>query len=104
MRDLGQPKLNLGGAGDPAGLTPVKEVGGGQVQEKHKQRLAEIIAALNDLFEGERTDGDKVAFCDGWAAILRHRRPDRAVSDGARHAARCSTGTGSACRSGARRG
>ncbi|WP_191057591.1 type I restriction endonuclease subunit R [Geminicoccus harenae] len=65
MRDLGQQKLNLNGASRAPGLTPVKEVGGGQVQEKHKQRLSEIIASLNDLFEGELTDGDKVAFFEG---------------------------------------
>ncbi|WP_431283163.1 type I restriction endonuclease subunit R [Humitalea sp. 24SJ18S-53] len=70
MRDLGQQKLNLGGTGDTPGLTPVKEVGGGQVQEKHKQRLDEIIAALNDLFEGELTDGDRVAFFEGVRAKL----------------------------------
>ncbi|MDB5370659.1 MAG: type restriction endonuclease subunit, partial [Roseomonas sp.] len=31
---------------------------------KHKQRLQEIILALNDLFEGEITDGDAVAYVD----------------------------------------
>jgi type I restriction enzyme R subunit len=36
----------------------------GQVQEWQKQRLGEIIRALNDLFEAELTDGDRVAFAE----------------------------------------
>jgi type I restriction enzyme R subunit len=66
MRDLGQQKLNLGGGDAPnAPLTPVTETGSGQVQDKHKMRLAEIIQAINDLFEGEVTEGDAVAYVDG---------------------------------------
>jgi type I restriction enzyme R subunit len=64
MRDLGQQKLNLGGAGDAPGLKPVTDIGSGQIQDKHRQRLAEIIAALNDLFESDVTDGDAVAYVD----------------------------------------
>jgi type I restriction enzyme R subunit len=64
MRDLGQQRLNLSG-GEPAdGLKPPTEVGSGQVQDRQKQRLAQIIQALNDLFEGELTDGDRVAFTE----------------------------------------
>jgi type I restriction enzyme R subunit len=64
MRDLGQQKLNLAGAEAGPALAPVTEVGSGQVQDKHKQRLREIIAAMNDLFEGEITEGDTVAYVD----------------------------------------
>jgi type I restriction enzyme R subunit len=64
MRDLGQQRLNLAG-GEPAeGLKPPTDVGSGQVQDRQKQRLGEIIRALNDLFEGELTDGDRVAFAE----------------------------------------
>ena len=38
------------------------EAGTGQVQIKHKDLLDEIIAKVNDLFEGELTDGDKMAY------------------------------------------
>ena len=62
MRDLGQRDLAL--AGDGAPLQPVTDVGSGQVQDKHKARLAEIIVALNDLFEGDLTDGDRVSFVE----------------------------------------
>ena len=65
MRDLGQQKLNLGGNALAAPLTPVTETGSGQVQDKHKLRLQEIISAINDLFEGEITEGDAVAYVDG---------------------------------------
>jgi type I restriction enzyme R subunit len=65
MRDLGQQKLNLGGADPPVvPLTPVTETGSGEVQDKHKMRLAEIIQAMNDLFEGV-TDGDAVTYVEG---------------------------------------
>jgi type I restriction enzyme, R subunit len=43
MRDLGQQKLNLGGGDPPGGLKPPTEVGSGEVQDRQKQRLAEII-------------------------------------------------------------
>ena len=38
------------------------EAGSGAVQDKHKLRLAEIIRAINDLFEGDITEGDAVAY------------------------------------------
>jgi type I restriction enzyme R subunit len=62
MRDLGQRPPNLGGAGPAEGLKPPTEVGSGQVQDREKQRLAGIIRVPNDLFEGDLTDGDRVAF------------------------------------------
>ena len=64
MRDLGQQKLNLGGA-DPADpLQPLTESGSGAVQDKRKLQLAAIIQAINDLFEGDVTEGDAVAYVD----------------------------------------
>ena len=65
MRDLGQQRLNLGTDQPAEKLTPMTDAGSGRVQDKHKQRLAEIIAAINDLFEGEVTDGDAVTYVDG---------------------------------------
>jgi type I restriction enzyme R subunit len=61
MRDLGQQKLNLGGGEDAPKLPAVTDVGSGQVQDKHKLRLDQIIAAINDLFEGGITEGDSVS-------------------------------------------
>lgn len=61
MRELGQQKLVLDGAGETPTLQPVTDVGSGQVQDKHKQRLSDIIAAINDLFT-DATPGDVVSW------------------------------------------
>lgn len=61
LRNRGKRDLSLGsGEGDP--LKPMTETGGGEVQDKEKARLAEIISKVNDLFEGDLTDGDKVTY------------------------------------------
>jgi type I restriction enzyme R subunit len=70
MRDLGQQRLNLGAGEGAEGLKPPTDVGSGQVQDRRKQRLTEIIRALNDLFEGELTDGDRVAFAESLRSKL----------------------------------
>ncbi|WP_197446896.1 hypothetical protein [Tautonia plasticadhaerens] len=38
------------------------EAGGGSVQEKQKALLNEIIQRVNELFEGELTDQDKLVY------------------------------------------
>lgn len=43
-------------------LDPIGEAGSGAVQEKQRAWLAEIIAKLNDLFEGDLTDQDKLVY------------------------------------------
>jgi len=43
-------------------LEPITEAGSGSVQEKEKARLAEIIQKVNDLFQGELTDQDKLVY------------------------------------------
>lgn len=48
--------------GDKPKLVPIKEAGSGSVQEKEKARLAEIIAKVNDLFEGDLTEGDQLVY------------------------------------------
>ena len=48
--------------GDNPKLEPISEAGGGSVQEKQKARLNEIIAKVNDLFDGELTDQDKLVY------------------------------------------
>ncbi len=65
MKDLGQQKLNLSGEAQATPLSPVTDVGAGQVQDRQKKLLAEIVEALNDLFVGDLTDGDKVSFYEG---------------------------------------
>ena len=43
-------------------LPPIKEAGGGGITEKERARLREIIERVNDLFEGELTDEDKLTY------------------------------------------
>jgi type I restriction enzyme, R subunit len=47
---------------DTPKLAPLTESGGGSVQEKEKARLAEIITKVNDLFEGELTENDRLVY------------------------------------------
>lgn len=58
----GRRDLALGGEGER--LKPMTELGSGEVQEKDKVRLAEIIARVNELFDGDLTDGDKLVYVD----------------------------------------
>jgi len=43
-------------------LQPMQEAGSGAVQEKDKARLSEIIEKVNELFAGDLTDADRIAF------------------------------------------
>jgi type I restriction enzyme R subunit len=56
LKDQGKRQLTLG-EGESPKLQPLTEAGAGSVQEKEKARLEEIIAKVNDLFEGDLTDG-----------------------------------------------
>lgn len=61
LRDLGRRTMSLG-EGDRPKLGPITEAGSGTVQEKEKARLAEIIERVNDLFDGELTDTDRLVY------------------------------------------
>ncbi len=61
LKKLGKRNLVLG-EGEAPKLQPMTEAGTGQVQEKQKALLDEIIAKVNDLFEGELTDDDKLVY------------------------------------------
>jgi type I restriction enzyme R subunit len=64
LKNRGRRDLPLGdGAeGEDVSLKPLTEAGSGEVREKEKALLAAIIAAVNDLFEGELTDDDKLVY------------------------------------------
>ena len=49
-------------SGDNPKLEPITEAGDGSVQEKQKALLNEIIQRVNDLFEGDLTDQDKLVY------------------------------------------
>ncbi len=52
--------LALGGDGEK--LQPITATGSGSVQDKEKALLTEIIEKVNDLFQGEITDDDKLIY------------------------------------------
>ena len=61
IKSLGDPTLNLA-AGEAVKIDPTDDIGSGQVQDKAKVALAELIAKVNDLFEGDLTPGDKLVY------------------------------------------
>ena len=61
IKDMGNPKLNLG-VGEPVPIYATSETGSGQVQDKQKVLLQELIARVNDLFEGDLSPGDKLVY------------------------------------------
>lgn len=54
-------------AGESCGLTSVSDVRSGKPHDLEKQRLAEIIDRLNDLYGAEVSDDDKLHFASGIA-------------------------------------
>lgn len=60
LADKGKRTLALGGEGEK--LQPITETGSGSIQEKQKALLAEIVAKLNDLFQGDVTDDDQLIY------------------------------------------
>lgn len=61
LNDKGKRDLPLG-QGDPVQLPPLTDPGTGEVRDPEKVLLAEIIARVNDLFEGDLTDDDKLVY------------------------------------------
>jgi len=61
LKDRGKQSMKLPDGNYPT-LAPLTGVGTGEIREKQKAYLTEIIAKLNDLFGSETTDGDKVSF------------------------------------------
>ena len=61
IKSLGDSALHLG-EGDAVYIDPSDDQGSGEVQDKLKIALAELIARVNDLFEGDLTPGDKLVY------------------------------------------
>ncbi|WP_230487756.1 DEAD/DEAH box helicase family protein [Novosphingobium sp. ES2-1] len=61
LKDQGQRNLSIGGDEKPK-LPPITGVGSGMIHDKEKTLLAEIIAKVNDLFEGDLSDGDQLVY------------------------------------------
>ncbi|TAK18299.1 MAG: type I restriction endonuclease subunit R [Myxococcaceae bacterium] len=61
LKSAGKQSLSLG-VGDGPKLAPLTDAGSGRVQEKEKALLHEIVEKVNDLFEGELTEQDKLVY------------------------------------------
>lgn len=64
LKHQGAAKLQLGEADGDYKLHPINEAGSGQIQEKEKARLSEILQKVNDLFDGDLTEHDMLAFVE----------------------------------------
>ena len=61
LKSLGKRAMSLNEGENPK-LDPITESGSGSVQEKEKALLNEIIEKVNDLFDGDLTDQDKLVY------------------------------------------
>jgi type I restriction enzyme R subunit len=61
LKNQGRRTIPLG-EGDQPKLPPLEGAGSGAVQDKEKVLLGEIIAKVNDLFEGELTEDDRLVY------------------------------------------
>jgi type I restriction enzyme, R subunit len=61
LKHLGKQPMPLG-AGENPKLDPIIDAGSGTVQEKQKALLNEIIQKVNDLFEGDLSEQDKLVY------------------------------------------
>ena len=62
LKNQGAHPLVLGEPEAEYKLDPMTAPGTGQIQEKEKIRLSEIVRKVNDLFDGELTDDDKLIY------------------------------------------
>ena len=60
LSSKGKTPLVLGGFSEP--LEPYVAPGSGSITEKERALLAEIIAKVNDLFQGDTTDDDRLIY------------------------------------------
>ncbi len=62
LKDQGLRSLPLHEEGAEYKLQPLTDTGGGAVQDKQKVLLSEILAKVNDLFDGELSDDDRLVY------------------------------------------
>jgi type I restriction enzyme R subunit len=61
LKNTGRQPMSLYGRKTPL-LEPITEAGSGELHEKEKALLNEIIEKVNDLFQGDLTDQDKLVY------------------------------------------
>lgn len=62
LKDAGHRTLALKDADEPSGLKALSEVGTGLAHDKDAAYLRDIINRINELFEGELSDGDALSY------------------------------------------
>lgn len=72
---LEEERLLLAVAGEDYGLTSVNDARSGKPRDPERQRLAEIIDRLNDLYGAEVSDDGKLYFFRGLAGRLSKDEP-----------------------------
>jgi type I restriction enzyme R subunit len=61
LKRLNKQSMTLGDA-EARKIAPVSDAGSGTLQEKQKALLREIIQRVNDLFQGDLTEGDQLVY------------------------------------------
>jgi type I restriction enzyme R subunit len=61
LKNQGKRSMPLKDGENPK-LEPLAEAGGGSLHEKQKALMSEIVQRVNDLFEGDLTDGDRLVY------------------------------------------
>ncbi|WP_312760528.1 DEAD/DEAH box helicase family protein, partial [Pulveribacter sp.] len=62
LKEQGPRSLALHDTDGNYKLQPLTDTGGGAVQDKQKVLLSEIVAKVNDLFDGELSDDDRLVY------------------------------------------
>ena len=62
LKDQGARSLALHDMASEYKLQPLTETGAGAVQDKQKLLLSEIVAKVNDLFDGDLSDDDRLVY------------------------------------------
>lgn len=60
LSNMGKRTVTLGSTTEENKLKPLTDVGSGQARDPHQVMLSEIIEKMNDLFEGELDENDKL--------------------------------------------
>ena len=62
LRDEGKRELSLKNAEEPEGMKALGDIGTGLAHDKESAYLRDIISRINELFEGELSDGDSLSY------------------------------------------
>lgn len=70
LSDTGKQEIKLGNATDSDKLKPLTDLGSGKAHDPEASMLAEIVAKMNDLFEGDLTDNDLLALANHVGGLM----------------------------------